>query len=142
MQELQITSSCDMTFAQTRERVPSEETVFIAIGPDAEHLKPVQLDLTSEWAKELRGFLAPFIDAGHEPGQVLTPGMQVPARDRANDPGARSYFAAMRAWCDETGFRAGYRQLDKGGYYYSRRLKDAYAEHLAGLADPRLQEPA
>lgn len=136
MQEMQITSSCDMTFAGTGERVPSEETVFLALGPDPEHLKPVQLDLSAEWAKGLREFLQPFLDAGHAPGQVLTPGAHLPGRARPNDPGARAYWSAMRAWADETGFPAGYRQLDKGGYYYSRKLKDAYARYLAALAEP------
>jgi hypothetical protein len=142
MQEMQILSSCDMTFAATGERVPSEETVFLALGRDPQALHPVQLDLTGDWAKALREFLAPFLDAGHDPGQVLVPGAQLPGRARPNDPGARAYWSALRAWCDETGFTPAYRELDKGGYYYPRRLKDAYARYLAALAGPGLQEPA
>lgn len=142
MQELRITSSCDMTFASTGERVPSAETVFLAIGPDPQHLKPVQLDLAKEWSRELHEFLLPFLDAAHEPGEVLTPGARLPRRERANDPGARQYLRGMRDWCDETEFKPPYHVLEKGGFYYPVRLKDAYAAHLRALAAPEWRDEA
>jgi hypothetical protein len=74
MQELSIISVCDMTYAETGERVPPEQTVYLAFGDDPRRLEPLQLDLTGDWARKLREAIGPFLGAGHVPGEVVTPG--------------------------------------------------------------------
>lgn len=137
MQELAITSSCDMIFAASGERRPAEKTVYLALGDDPKRLTVVQLDLSDDWWLRLYDELAPYLAAGHEPGKVFSPGQPAKSRSgskRGQDQVSREYNTAMRKWCDETGFEPRYVTLDGGGYRYPRPLTAAYAEHLMKLA--------
>jgi len=134
MQELRFISSDDLCFhEEDGRRVDAEVTLYLALGTDLSNLKPTALDLTHEHAKELRAVLARYFTAGHEPGDVVTPGTVPGKKDVANDPDTRRYNERMRAWADTTEeFAApkGYHALPRGGFYHSRPLMAAYRAYL------------
>jgi hypothetical protein len=130
MKYVQIVAACDMTRATEDQVVPAAETVFIAYGHDPAQLKVRELDLSDPWAKTLHEAMQSFLDASHDPGEMSAPAQDIAPRARANDPRVRTYNIAMRKWAREAGYC--FTKLDKGGFYYPARTKQAYAHHLAG----------
>ena len=131
MRELQLVLSDDMTFARTGERVPADETVVIALDGKAR-----ELDLTAENAKKLREFLAPWIDAGHAPGQQDTTAEEKTAKDFSQVKRSRDRSRLVRDFADSIGLKSedGTRPIyrtESGGYYYPYKLRKMYAEHVA-----------
>ncbi len=133
MRELQLVLSDDLTYHQTGERVPADETV--TIGLDS---KTRELDLTAENAKKLRELLAPWIEAGHVPGQEQR--KDDAQQERGFRGGAfiesRARHKAMRDFADKLGLKSedGLRPIyvtPGGANYYPTRLKNMYAAHLA-----------
>lgn len=147
MKRVQVFIGCDRTWADSRTLVPADETVYLAFGPDPDHLHVRELDLAAPWAKGLREYLQPFLDAGHAPGEMDVPGGTDNARGtgtrkKAGHTGSQenvSYHRQMRAWADAAGYavrgKPGYQKLAKGGYYYSPALKRDYAAYLASIAE-------
>lgn len=131
MRELQLILSDDLTYAQTGERVPADETVVIALDG-----KTRELDLTTENAKALRVMIEPFIKAGHIPGQ---PSAQTGERPPSNLITARARQKLIRDWADNLGLRSedgkrpAYRTAS-GGYYYPYELMQRYEAHQAAEA--------
>src|ERR1700743_797611 len=135
MQEIQLILTDDMTRHHSGERVGADLTVYLAFGRDPDRLSPQALDLTKEHYDELAELVGPWLGARHRPGAIGSrPGLPPQqAAQAGNDPATRSYNAAMRAFADATpGLEApaGYRKLEKGGFYYTAALRDAYRVHL------------
>jgi hypothetical protein len=144
VKRVQVFIGCDSHYAEGGELISSDETIYIAAGPDPDHLKVREVDLCAACALELRGRLQPFLDASHDPGEMDTPaGSTEHKTPRRMRPTAESmaYNDGMREWADRTGYtqpegKPGYRQLGgRGGYYHSVALKRAYAEMLTGRED-------
>lgn len=129
MKYVQIIAACDMTKAQSGEVVQAAETVYLAFGGDPENLKVRELDLSKEFSEELHEFLLPFLDASHEPGDLITPG----ADDAADPRNVREFNRSRVAWAQEHGYNA--TKMVRGGYYVPVKTKKAYAHHLAGRDD-------
>ena len=126
MRELQLVLSDDLIFAQTGERVAAEETVVLTLDG-----KTRELDLTAENAKDLRETLAPWLEAGHPPGQQSTTAER---EDRPPDyKASRDRSQLIRDFADEMGLRSedGERPIYRtpgGGYYYPRKLMQMFIE--------------
>jgi hypothetical protein len=135
MRELQLILSDDLTYAQTGERVPADETVVLAFDG-----KTRELDLTSEHAKELRDLIGPYLEAGHHPTPQASkppPGVE---REESSITVARARQQLIRDWADARGMRSpdGKRPVyrtESGGYYYSYRLMRQYEAHLASQGE-------
>src|SRR5712675_2355950 len=95
---VQIIAACDMTKAATGEIAQAAETVYIAFGGDPKNLKVRELDLAEDWGKELREFLEPYLNASHEPGDLVTPGGDAHSGERKNPGETRKFNEARRAW--------------------------------------------
>lgn len=122
MRELQLVLSDDLAYAQG-ERIPAEETVVIAIDG-----KTRELDLTAAHAKELREMLAPYIDAGHVPGNQPSRAAVKPPVDVIQ---SRARQKQLRDWADRKGLRSedGLRPIYRtpgGGYYYPHDMVKQY----------------
>jgi hypothetical protein len=128
----QIIAVCDMTRAQTGEVTPAAETVYIAFGGDPRNLKIRELDLSEEWSKDLHEFLLPYLNASHEPGDLITPGTGGhPADDKP--AGTREFNRARVDWAQAAGYKI--TKMIRGGYYVPVKTRKAYAHHLAGRDD-------
>lgn len=138
MKYVQILAACDMTKAETGQTEPAAETVCIALGPDPGHLRVRELDLSEEWAKELREFLAPYLAAGHEPGELVTPGQGSSAGSlsESRKQAAREqhdFRQSQAAWAKANGYKITKRKA--GGWYFPVKTQEAYRQHLAGRDD-------
>jgi hypothetical protein len=129
---VQIIAACDMTRAQTGEIEQAAETVYLAFGADPKNLKVRELDLSEEWSKELHASLLPYLNASHEPGDLVTPGS-----DDTGDADAtrekKAYKKAMVAWAQANGYNV--TRLVRGGWYPPVKTKQAYAHHVSGRDD-------
>ena len=130
MKYVQIIAACDMTKASTGEIEPAAETVYLALGSDPKNLQVRELDLTEDWSKELHEFLLPFINASHEPGELVTPGGDAHPGERKNPGETRKFNEARLAWAQVNGYNM--TKLVRGGWYAPSKTKRAYAHHLAG----------
>jgi Lsr2 len=141
MRRMQLFVGCDMTFATRSELVPADETVILSLDGTA-----VELDLTAEWAHDLREKVRPYIRAGHAPGAgPELPEQQQqpkPGRTRREIPGTRKFYASMREYAASqqievplAGRKAGTRTKAKRTYSYPDGLLPAYIAHLEGLAE-------
>lgn len=95
--------------------------------------KIVRLDLNKAHAEELDELLARWMDAGVTVTE-LHPRLALNPTDEVS---TREYNTGMRAWAIEHGYGDEIKVLEKGGYYHSSRLKDAYADYLAQLREGR-----
>jgi len=146
---VQLLLGDDAIFARTGELVPAEETLYLALGDDPDHLEVVQVDLTAENAGKCRLEVGAWVRYGHPPGEIDAPGGLYKNDGRHRRPGSKMgsqeaalHYAQMRAWADQTGFaksngEPGYRKMEKGGYYHSTQLRQAFAVHLKALAGLR-----
>lgn len=132
MKYVQIIAACDMTKAQTGDITQAAETVYIAFGSDPKNLKVRELDLSQEWSKELHEFLLPYLNASHEPGELITPGGEDHPGD-GEPADKRGFNKAQLAWAKEHGYST--TPLVRGGTYFPVKTKKAYALHLAGRDD-------
>lgn len=130
MKYVQIIAACDMTKAGTGEIEPAAETVYIAFGSDPKNLKVRELDLSGDFSKELREFLLPYLNASHEPGDLITPGGGDHPADVKNPGDTRKFNEARVAWAQANGYNM--TKLVRGGWYSPAKTKKAYAHHLAG----------
>lgn len=129
MKYVQIIAACDMTRADTGEIVPAAETVYIAFGGDPKNLKVRELDLSEKFSEELHEFLLPYLNASHDPGDLVTPG-----GDGTADPGdVREFNKARVAWAQREGYNV--TKMVRGGWYPPVKTKKAYAHHVAGRDD-------
>jgi len=129
MKYVQIIAACDMTREQDGKVVEAAETVYLAFGSDPKNLKVRELDLAENWGKELREFLLPYLDASHDPGDLVTPGgSDHPADD--GPAGTREFNKARVEWAHAHGYKV--TKMVRGGHYVPVRTKQAYAHHLAG----------
>lgn len=134
MKYVQIIAACDMTKADTGEIVPAAETVYLAFGSDPNDLKVRELDLAGKWSEELHEFLLPYLDASHEPGDLVTP-----ATDGGGDTtDKRQYKRNNVAWAQRNGYNL--TKLVRGGWYVPVKTKQAYAHHLSGRDDLLTEE--
>lgn len=133
MKYVQIIAACDMTKADTGEIVPAAETVYLAFGSDPKDLKVRELDLNEDWSKELHEFLLPYLNASHEPGDLVTP-----VSDGGDTENKREYKKNMVAWAQKNGYNL--TRLVRGGYYAPVKTRQAYAHHLAGRDDLLTEE--
>lgn len=137
MRELQLILSDDLTYAETGERVPADETVVIALDN-----KTRELDLTAENAKKIRELLGPWIDAGHSPGNQ--PATKPTASDPSSHKGgvyvlSRARQRVIRDFADNLGLKSsdGQRPIYRtpgGGYYYPYKLRKMFEAHQAAEA--------
>ena len=134
MKYVQIIAACDMTKAVSGEITPAAETVYLAFGSDPKNLKVRELDLNEDWAKELHEFLLPYLNASHEPGELITPGGGDGTGGTADATREkREYKKALVAWAQETGYNV--TPLKRGGWYPPVKTKQAYAHHVSGRDD-------
>jgi hypothetical protein len=129
---VQIIAACDMTKAQTGEVTPAAETVYLAFGGDPKKLDVRELDLSEEFSKDLHEFLLPYLNASHEPGDLITPGGNDHPADE-NPGNVREFNKARVAWAQANGYYV--TKMVRGGYYPPVKTKQAYALHLAGRDD-------
>jgi hypothetical protein len=113
--------------------VQAAETVYIAFGADPKNLKVRELDLAEEWSKELREFLLPYLNASHDPGDLITPGGDDHPGDEGSPRNTREFNKARRIWAQANGYSI--TRMARGGYYAPVKTKQAYAHHLAGRDD-------
>jgi hypothetical protein len=130
MKYVQIIAACDMTKAQDGEIAPAAETVYLAFGGDPKNLKVRELDLSDEFSKALHEFLEPYLNASHEPGDLVTPGGDAHPGERKNPGDTRKFNEARLAWAQANGYNM--TKLVRGGWYPPVKTKQAYAHHLAG----------
>lgn len=134
MKYVQIVAACDMTKAETGEVTPAAETIYLAFGSDPRNLKVRELDLAEEFSKELREFLLPYLNASHEPGELITPGHGSGEHPGDENPGnVREFNAARVAWAQANGYNV--TKMVRGGWYPPVKTKQAYTHHLAGRDD-------
>ena len=132
MKYVQIIAACDMTKAVSGEISPAAETVYLALGTDPKKLEVRELDLSQDWAKELHDRVQPFIDASHEPGELITPGGESHPSD--NGPAdTRGFNKARVTWAQAHGYNV--TKMVRGGYYPPVKTRKAYALHLVGHDD-------
>ncbi len=111
----------DVVFAETGEKVLAEHRGIVLAFNGEE----ITLDLTKESIKAIREKLTTLFAIGvpvkRKPAIHIEPyqGMH---------PRARTEKAAMRAFAAEHGIEV---PKNKGGYVYSRELRDAWANHVA-----------
>ena len=129
---------CDMTFAATSQLEPADETVIISLDGTA-----VELDLTAEWARDLREKMMPYIRAGHAPGAgPEQPEQPKPSQGHRREiAGTRKFYAGVRAYAVDQGVEIplasrenGSRTKAKRTYSYPNGLVPAYVAHLEDLA--------
>lgn len=84
--------------------------------------KTVELDLTTEHARDLDRLLQPYLNAGAPSGAVAAP---------ADLSATRAYNKNMREWAEANGHAVTYAP-GKGPTYYPRKTREAYAAYLAG----------
>jgi hypothetical protein len=114
------------------ERVEADVTVRISFGMSGVNHRSVELDLSEVHAKELDDLLSPYLNAGQQAEPIKAP---APNRLPPRPPGHAgqwnanaAYNLGMREWADAQGIN--YRNESTGQVYYSRTLRDAYAEYL------------
>jgi len=103
-----------------------------------------ELDLNAKNAAALRADMAPWIAAGHQPGEAPVPaprpgppaGERLKGQGRRREvPGTRDFYRGLREWAGESGIevpQAG-RADDKKNYVY-KRLLPPYLAHLRAVA--------
>lgn len=111
----EITAYCDVAWLEHREKVLARDVgVELRLGDEA-----VELDLSEQGRKELRGLLARYLDAG-------TPAP--PARKRGGrrqvDPGSAAEKKALREFGDRFGYSY---KTALGSWSYPTVLKDGHA---------------
>lgn len=133
MKEIQVVMSDDLIWSETRERIPADETVVIAIDGQTR-----ELDLTAAHAKELRELMADWMAAGNPPQSEPGP----PVRHHHSPAGkslktGRLRMAKLRQWVDENHVR-GLSGPDRpayltttGKHYAPDWLLKAYARAMA-----------
>lgn len=136
MKYVRIIAACDMTKAQTGQVVEAAETVYIAFGSDPKNLQVRELDLDEEWSKELHEFLLPFLNASHEPGELVTP-VSGNGDGGGNTDNKREYKKNLVAWAKAKGYNL--TTLVRGGHYAPVKTRKAYALHLAGRDDELIE---
>jgi Lsr2 len=112
----------------TRDGTETEAVVTVTVGLNGIWR---ELDLSEANDAGLQAVIQPYLDAGRPPEEDpaqkkkkktgATPGYHIPAE-------TIEYGKRLRAFAQENGFRY---LTDTGKYYYSQRLKKAYAAHLA-----------
>lgn len=124
MKELIPAIWCDVTWREEKRKTPAAVTRRIALDG-----REIELDLTDEHDKELREFLARYMDAGRVPQEEVP---ARPARDPGQgSPGRRAYLAAAREFAKVRGLPTT-TQTGKRTDYLSVRVLDTYEAHLAG----------
>jgi hypothetical protein len=125
--------------SQGKEHVDADETLVIAVGPDAAHLKIRELDLTAENAGELRAVLEPYLRAGHDPDQAPemppVPGVlpEHPGQGRRREiPGTRKVLQELRDFAAASGDPVP-ASAGKSGKVNYRPRPDQYTAFLAHL---------
>ena len=124
-----------------KEHVDADETLVIAIGPDLQHLKIRELDLTAGHASELHAVLKPYLDAGHPPGEqpelppVPVPGALTdhPGQGRRREiPGTRKFLQELRYFAAASGHPVPQTSGKTGKVNY-KPLPGQYASFVAHL---------
>jgi len=133
MQEVLVRLWCDMTLAQSGERVQSDEQVELVFRRAGKEVA-VRLDLTAAHADNLAAGIAPYLAAGSEIGAppVFRHGFRPGSKE------AREWRKGLRDWADSAGRTGEYLNPNateaKNRFRYPDQLVRDYQEHLLAKA--------
>lgn len=132
MQEVVLRLLDDKTWYDRQEKVESAGSHVLELDGNR-----VKLDLTDENFKELAGWLAPWLAAGHreDEGPVTRLGF------KAGSPESKNWRRRLREWADSEGRSSEYLRATpddsgKNKYTYPRQLVKDFEAYLLSLARP------
>lgn len=126
----------------TVDNLDKQRGVLTATGDDGETVivalngRVRELDLTAGHAKELRELLAPYLEAGHEPGappqqpEQQAPGPLKGQGRRREIPGTRDFYTELRDWAAEAGIEIKTAGTGTKRNYVYRSVLPGYLAHL------------